>query len=78
MKDYSELTSRIYVQLNPELSVEFQKMLNDINRLLYMLNELKKNSDINIYGDSIIIESVIVGEQNPKLYYFLKEVLCDE
>ena len=30
MKDYSNLTSRIYTQLSPELSQEFHNMLTDM------------------------------------------------
>lgn len=42
MKDYSELTNRIYVQLNPELSQEFHNMLTEIAQELSRLYEIEK------------------------------------
>ena len=42
MKDYSELTSRIYVQLNPEISQEFHNMLTEIAQELSRLYEIEK------------------------------------
>lgn len=40
MKDYSELTSRIYTQLSPELSQEFHNMLTDMASELSRLYEI--------------------------------------
>lgn len=42
MKDYSELTSRIYVQLEAELSQEFHNMLTEIAQELSRLYEIEK------------------------------------
>ena len=60
MKDYSELTSRIYVQLEPELSQEFHNMLTEIAQELSRLyeiekeyNELKERDRFNAIGKSI-------------------------
>ena len=40
MKDYSELTDRIYMQLSPELSQEFHNMLTEISKELSKLYEI--------------------------------------
>ena len=41
MKDYSELTNKIYVQLSPELSQEFHNMLQDMAKEISRLYEIE-------------------------------------
>ena len=41
MKDYSNLTSRIYTQLSPELSQEFHNMLTDMAKEISRLYEIE-------------------------------------
>ena len=52
MKDYSNLTSRIYTQLSPELSQEFHNMLTD------MASELSRLYEIENAKPSIALEKV--------------------
>ena len=52
IKDYSNLTSRIYTQLSPELSQEFHNMLTD------MASELSRLYEIENAKPSIALEKV--------------------
>ena len=81
MKDYSELTSRIYTQLSPELSQEFHNMLQDMAKEISRLYEIEnaKPSEaleiVNDFDEKDRVEDYDVVSQN-SLYYYNVSVDC--
>ena len=61
MKDYSELTSRIYVQLEPELSQEFHNMLTEIAQELSRLYEIENAEPSEALRELSIIKNLEIG-----------------
>lgn len=80
MKDYSELTSRIYIQLEPELSQEFHNMLTDISQelsRLYEIDNAKPTETLECLGNLEKKEEFDVVSQHSSYYYLLSDEALD-